>query len=130
MASVAVHPFCRECNSTGWIPYSSETLDGKLEEAYRLCPSCCASRCCVDFEDDHPCPRPGTVRNGLGYYCEEHIGAIPIYGNVDHAHEAIYYLRRWLQIARDKANSFLEMQLSEALSDAEARFRSARRELD
>jgi hypothetical protein len=84
----------------------------------------------MGFKADHPCPRPGTVRNRLGYYCEQHIGTIPIYGDVDHTHEAIYYLRRWLQIARDRANEFLEMQLSEALSEAEARLSRARRELD
>src|SRR5829696_6259095 len=33
-ASMAPHPLCRECKGTGWIPYSSETLDDKLEEAY------------------------------------------------------------------------------------------------
>jgi hypothetical protein len=32
------------------------------------------------------------VRYGLDYYCKEHSGAIHVYGNVDHAHEAIYYL--------------------------------------
>ena len=37
---------------------------------------------------------------------------------VDHAYEAIYYLRHWLRIACGRANEFLEMQLSEALGKA------------
>jgi hypothetical protein len=34
---------------------------------------------------------------------------------VDHALEAIYYLKCWLWIAHDRANEFLVMQLGEAL---------------
>jgi hypothetical protein len=127
---VAARSFCHECDGTGWMLYRSETIDGELEEAYRLCPNRCAPRRCIGFEAGQPCSRPGTMRDGLGYYCEEHIGAIPVYVDADHAHEAIYYLKRWLQIARDRANEFLEMQLSEALSEAEARLGRARGELD
>ena len=130
MTSVAARPFCRECDGTGWMLYHSETIDGELEKAYRLCPNRCTPRRCVGFEAGQPCSRPGTVRYGLGYYCKEPITAIDVYGDVDHAHEAIYYLRRWLQIAHDRANTFLEMQLSEALSEAEARLSRADGELD
>ena len=124
------HSLCRECHGTGWIPYRSETLDGKLEQAYRLCPGCYAARRCIGFKTNHPCPRPGTVRYGLGYYCKEHIEVIHTGEGVDHTREAIYYLRCWLRIARDKSNKFLEAQLSEALGKAETRLRYAERGLD
>jgi hypothetical protein len=127
---VTAHPLCRGCAGTGWIPYRSETLDGELEEAYRLCPNRCAPRYCTGFETDHPCPRPGTVRYELGYYCEEHIEIIYAGEGVDHTREAICYLKRWLRVARDRDNEFLEMQLSEALGEAETRLRRAERELD
>ena len=122
------HSLCRECDGTGWILYRSETVDGELEEAYRLCPGCYAPRRCMGSKTDHHCPRPGTVRYGLGYYCKEHIEVIHTGEGVDHTHEAIYYLRCWLRIARDRANEFLEMQLSEALGKAETRLRHAERE--
>jgi hypothetical protein len=127
---VAAHFLCRECDGTGWIPYRSETVDGKLEEAYRLCSSCYAPRHCLAFKTDQPCPHPSTVRYGLGYYCQEHIEVIHAGGSADHTREAVYYLRRWLWIARDRANEFLEMQLSEALGKAETRLRRTERELD
>src|SRR5215208_2360674 len=60
-ASVAARPLCRECDGTGWIPYRSETLDGELEEAYRLCPNHCTPRRCTDVTTDHPCPHPATA---------------------------------------------------------------------
>ncbi len=78
VASAATRPFCRECDSTGWMLYHSETIDGELEEAYRLCPNRCAPRRCIGFEAGQPCSRPGTVRYGFGYYCKEHIGAIDV----------------------------------------------------
>jgi hypothetical protein len=62
---------CRECDGAGWIPYRSETVDGELEEAYRLCPNRCTPRRCTDLTTDHPCPHPATVRYGLRYYCKE-----------------------------------------------------------
>ena len=127
---MATHSLCRECDGTGWIPYRSETLDGELEEAYRLCPSCYAPHQCLGFKKDHPCPRPGTVRYGLSYYCEEHIEIIYAGEGVGHTREASYYLRRWLRVARDRANELLEVQLSEALGKAETRLRYAQRELD
>jgi putative transposase len=77
---MAARPFCRECDGTGWMLYRSETIDGELEEAYRLCPNRCAPRRCVSLEAGQPCSRPGTVRYGLGYYCKEHIRAIHVYG--------------------------------------------------
>jgi hypothetical protein len=49
---------------------------------------------------------------------------------VDHAYEAIYYLRCWLQLARDKADELLEMQLSKALGKAETWLRHVEQELD
>jgi hypothetical protein len=116
---VAAHPLCRKCDGTGWIPYRSETVDGELEEAYRLCPNCYAPRHCMGFKTDHPCPRPGTVRYGLGYYCIEHIEVLYTDEGLGNLHEAIYYLRCWLCTARDRANEFLETQLSEALGKAE-----------
>ena len=127
---MATHSLCRECDGTGWISYRSETLDGELEEAYRLCPSCYAPHHCLGFKTDHPCPRPGTVRYGLSYYCEEHIEIIYAVEGVDHTREAIYYLRRWLRIARDRANEKLKIQLSDALRKAEKQLRHAEQEPD
>ncbi len=127
---MATCSLCRECDGTGWVPYRSETIDGELEEAYRLCPNCHAPRYCTGFMGGHPCPSPGTVRHGLGYYCKEHIELLHAGGDVDKAHEAIYYLRRWLQTARERANEFLEVQLSGALGKAETRLERAERELD
>jgi len=130
---MAAHPLCRECDGTGWIPYRSETVDGKLEEAYRLCPSCYAPRYCMGFKTDRRCSRPGTVRYGLDYHCKdckEHIEVIHVGGGLDHVREAIYYLRCWLQVARNRANEFLELHLSEALDKAETRLKRAERELD
>jgi len=66
---------CRECDGTGWVPYRSETVDGGFEVAYRLCPQGHAPRYCMGYSGGHLCPRPATVRCGLGYYCEEH-GAV------------------------------------------------------
>ena len=88
---MAAHSLCHECNGTGWIPYRSETVDGEIEEAYRLCPNCRAPRYCIGSKTYRPCPRPGTARHGLGYYCEEHIEGIRSGESVDDAHEAIYY---------------------------------------
>ena len=31
-------PSCLECGSTRWVRYLSETTNGDLEEAFRLCP--------------------------------------------------------------------------------------------
>jgi hypothetical protein len=31
-------PFCLECDGTRWVRYLSETTNGDLEEAFRLCP--------------------------------------------------------------------------------------------
>jgi hypothetical protein len=127
---VAANPFCGVCDGTGWIPYRSEALDGKLEEAYRLCPNCQVRRYCVGSTTDRPCPRPGTVRDGYTCSCDEHTEVIRYSESVDDAREAIYYLSRWLRIARDMANSFLEMRLSEALGEAEVLLESAKRTLD
>ena len=111
--------FCHECNDTGWVPYHSETLDGELEEAYRLCPNYCTPRRYRGSNTGHPCPRPGTMYYRLGYYRKEHIEIIYAVVGVDHAQEeATYHLKCWLRIARDKANKFLEVQLSEALGKA------------
>jgi hypothetical protein len=73
---VAAHHLCRRCDGTGWVLYSSETVDGEFEDAYRLCPDCYAPRRCMGSETNRSCPRPGTVRCGLGYYCTEHIEVI------------------------------------------------------
>ena len=127
---MAAHPLCRECDGTGWIPYRSETIEGELEEAYRLCPGCYGPRHCTGFKTGHPCSRAGAMRYGLGYYCEEHIEIIYAVEGVDHAREAICYLKRWRRVARDRDNEFLEMQLSEALGEAKTRLRRAERELD
>ncbi len=35
---MAAHPFCLKCSGTRWVRYFSETTDGNLEEAFRLCP--------------------------------------------------------------------------------------------
>jgi hypothetical protein len=53
----------------------------------------------------HPCP--STVRYGQGDHCKEHIEIIHADEGTDYAHEgAIYHLRFWLRIARDKTNRF------------------------
>ena len=91
---MSTHPFCRECDGTGWIPYHSETLDGEIEEAYHLCPnSSCTPRCCMGLRADYPCPRPGTVRYEVRYYCKEHIKVFRADLSVNRAYEeVIYYL--------------------------------------
>ena len=114
----------------GWVPYRSETVDGELEEAYRLCPNCQAPRYCVSSRTCHPFPRPGTVCYGLDHYRREHMEVVHFSESVEDAHQAIYYLRRWLWIARDRANRFLELKLSEALSEAETLLGRAEREID
>ena len=35
---MAAYPSCSECSGTRWVRYFSETTDGNLEEAFRLCP--------------------------------------------------------------------------------------------
>ncbi len=35
---MATYPSCSECSGTRWVRYFSETTDGNLEEAFRLCP--------------------------------------------------------------------------------------------
>lgn len=69
---------CSECDGTGWILYRAETVDGELEEAYRLCPKYCVPRYCMSKSNGLTCPRPGTVRYGLlRYFCKEHIRSKP-----------------------------------------------------
>ena len=80
---------CRDCDGTGWVLYRSETKDGEFEEAYRLCPKGHAPRYCMGSSSGHLCPRPATVRCGLGYYCEEHIVGIHDGRDVDGACEEI-----------------------------------------
>src|SRR5215218_2113715 len=63
---------CRECGGTGWVLYRSEAKDGEFEEAYRLCPRGHAPRYCMGYSGGCLCPRPASVRWGLGYYCKEH----------------------------------------------------------
>jgi hypothetical protein len=47
------------------------------------------------------------VRYGQGDHCKEHIEIIHADEGTDYAHEgAIYHLRFWLRIARDKTNRF------------------------
>ena len=90
---MSAHSLCRECDGTGWILYRSETVDGELEEAYRLCPGCYAPRHCMGFKTDHPCSRPGTVRYEVRYYCKEHIKVFRADLSVNRAYEeVIYYL--------------------------------------
>ena len=67
---------CQECDGTGWVPYRSEAKDGTFEEAYRLCPKGHAPRYCMVSGSGRLCPRPATVRWGVGYYCEEHVAVI------------------------------------------------------
>jgi hypothetical protein len=64
---------CRDCDGTGWVLYRSETKDGEVEKAYRLCPKGHAPRYCMGSGSGRLCPLPATVRRGPGYYCEEHI---------------------------------------------------------
>jgi hypothetical protein len=65
------HP-CQECDGTGWVLYLSETVEGRLEEAYRPSPEGCAPRYCMGSGRDRHCPRPATMRCGKVYLCEEH----------------------------------------------------------
>jgi hypothetical protein len=65
------HP-CPECDGTGWVPYRSETAEGRFEEAYLLCPEGHAARYCMGSSNDRLCPRPAIVRRGKVYLCEEH----------------------------------------------------------
>ena len=74
---------CRQCDGTGWVLYCSETTDGEFEEAYRLCPKGHAPRYCMGYTGSHLCPRPATVRRGLGYYCKEHSVSVHGGGEVD-----------------------------------------------
>jgi hypothetical protein len=71
MNSYTTNPY-QECDGTGWVLYLSEAAEGGLEEAYRLCPECCAPRCCMGSGKDRFCPRPATVCRGEVYLCEEH----------------------------------------------------------
>jgi hypothetical protein len=80
---------CRECDGTGWASYRSETKDGELEEAYRLCPQGHAPRYCMGYRDGYLCCRPATVRRGQGYYCQEHSAVTPDGGEVDGTCEAV-----------------------------------------
>jgi hypothetical protein len=65
-------PPCQECDGTGWTLYLSETVEGGLEVAYRLCPEGHAPRYCMGPKDDRLCPCLATVRRGEAYLCEEH----------------------------------------------------------
>ncbi len=76
---MSAYPPCSECDGTGWILYRAETVDGELEEAYRLCPKYCAPRYSMSKSNGLTCPRPGTVRYGLRrYFCKEHIEVVCI----------------------------------------------------
>ena len=87
---MAIRSFCRECDGTGWIPYRSETVDGGFEEAYRLCSNCYAPRYCMGSEANCFCPRPGTIRCGLNYYCKEHVEVVRTGGISETDHEKGY----------------------------------------
>jgi len=73
---MSADPPCEVCDGTGWILYRSETVDSELEEAYRLCPNCCAPRYCMGRSNDRLCLRPGTVRYRSGYFCKQHLEGI------------------------------------------------------
>jgi hypothetical protein len=90
----AAHSLCDECDGTGWMLYFSETVDGELEEAYRLCTNRCTPRyCMLSSNDRHLCSRPATVYYGLRYFCKEHIEVIRADEEANPAHQAMYYLR-------------------------------------
>ena len=80
---------CRECDGTGWVLYRSETVDGKFEKAYRLCPKGHAPRYCMGSSSTHLCPRPAPVHWGSGYYCKEHIVVIHEGRDIEEPCEAI-----------------------------------------
>ena len=48
-------PTCLRCGGKRWVRYFSETTDGDLEEALRLC----------------PCNHRREAARGAAYYCEE-----------------------------------------------------------
>lgn len=81
-----VHISCEECDGTGWVLYRSETLNGDLEEAYRLCPGGCIPRYCMARSNERPCRRPGTARYGLGYFCKQHVEAVSPIPPTDYRH--------------------------------------------
>ncbi len=78
---MSTHPTCDECYGTGWVLYHSETVDGEIEEAYRLCPNSCPPRYCMARSNECSCHRPGTMRYGFRHFCKEHV-------------EVIYYVER------------------------------------
>ena len=127
---MAAHPLCHECDGTGWIPYTSETLDGQFEEVYGLCPNCYALCHPKGSNTRRPCPHPDAMRCGPGYYSVEHSEAIHIGERLKNAYEAIYYLKHWQRVARCRANGFLETQLSEALGKSENWLRRVEQELN
>jgi hypothetical protein len=44
----------------------------------------------MGFEIGHACLRPGTVRDGLRYYCKEHTRSVHVGYGVEKPREAIY----------------------------------------
>jgi hypothetical protein len=72
-----------------------------------------------------PCRRPAVARNKLLALCEEHARLYDKVWMVDDAETAIYYLRRWLWVARDNDNEFLEARIQADLAAAEDRRRRA-----
>jgi hypothetical protein len=79
-----------ECDGTGWVLYRSETVEGKFEEAYSLCPNGHAPRYCMGSGSGRLCPRPATARCGPAYYCKEHIMGRRVGRDADDACEGRY----------------------------------------
>ena len=82
---MSAYPPCSECDGTGWILYRAETVDGELEEAYRLCTDYCSPRYCMSRSNVRSCVRPGTERDGLKYFCKQHVEVICYEEDVNHA---------------------------------------------
>jgi len=96
-----------------------ETVAGEVMESFRLCPTCSAPRCQVGSDSENPCGRPATARHdGTLFACAEHSNALHEGERADNAHEAVCYLKRWLWIARERANETLEILIDETLDEA------------
>ena len=76
-----------------------------------------------------PCDRLAKAHyNTMFGVCDEHADAIRTGEGEDMADEAVSYLKRWLWMARQKANHWLEVVLEDALLEARHRLLKAQQE--
>lgn len=120
---------CPECRGTGWVPYHQETIDGELEESFVLCPACSAPSCQAGRMYTTPCDRLDRVHhNGMFCVCDEHADASHAGEGEGTADEAVFYLKRWLWVAHENANHWLEVVIEDALLEAQHRLLKAKQE--